>query len=205
MRGRFLVFEGPDGSGKSTQVEEARRHLEARGIPCITVRDPGGTAIGDGIRAILLNPAHTAMAPATELLLYAASRAQLVHEQIRPALDAGTTVISDRFHYSTLAYQGVHGSIPEEMLRTVIHCGVDPLEPDYVFFLDLPAMAGLQRIAREKDRMEEKGPFFLEEVRQRYLGIFDGMAEERSGIVDANRPILEVTQDVLERLDDLFS
>ncbi len=205
-RGTFLVLEGPDGCGKSSMLAEIKEHLRVKNKEAVFVRDPGGTVIGGKIRQLLLDPENVAMCPTTELLLYAASRAQLVNEVIRPALEEGKLVISDRFYLSTLVYQGVessrkHGRLTEDRLREIVRIGVEDTPPDHIFLLDAPAEVGLARVGNEKDRMEQKGLVFFEEVRQRYLGFADGMGEEKVSIIDADRPILEVKQDLLERLD----
>ncbi len=204
MSAKFIVFEGTDGSGKSTMIEEVREHLRVKGIKARFVYDPGGTEIGQQLRKVLLDPKNEAMTPLTELLLYSASRAQLVGEVIRPALARGEIVISDRYIYSTLAYQGVAGEISEEVLRATVMTGCGGLEPDHIIYLDIPAEDGLRRAGRNPDRMEQKGVFYMEEVRQRYLGMFDTMPPSRATIIDATESILEVKKEVLEKIDLLF-
>lgn len=107
MKGLFIVMEGPDGSGKTTQINLLKEYLEEAGYECLITREPGGTVIGEEIRQLILNPEHKEMSPVTEMLLYAASRAQLVHEVIGPALEEGKIVISDRFVDSSIVYQGI--------------------------------------------------------------------------------------------------
>lgn len=204
MRGKFIIFEGTDGSGKSSVVEEVKKHLKVRSIPADFVCDPGGTAIGAQIRKILLARENAEMSALTELLLYCASRTQLVAEKIMPALAEGRHVISDRFIYSTLAYQGVSGKIDENTLRTLARVSTGGLEPAHAFLLDVPAEIGLKRAGKDLDRMESKGVCFLEEVRQRYLGMFDALPEGKATVIDATRPILEVTREVLEKIDGLL-
>lgn len=204
MKGKFILFEGPDGCGKSSMVEATRRHLEVKGMEAVFVQDPGGTPIGQQLRKVLLNKDNAEMCAMTELLLYVASRAQLVAETIKPALDEGKTVIADRFFLSTLVYQGVAGAMPEEQLKEIVKLGTESVKPDHVILLDVPADIGLARVGKERDRMELKGLRFFEEVRQRYLGYADAMPESRLTIVDAARPILEVKKDVLDLLDALL-
>ena len=204
MRGKFIIFEGTDGSGKSSVVEEVKKHLKVRFVPADFVCDPGGTAIGAQIRKILLARENAEMSALTELLLYCASRTQLVAEKIMPALAEGRHVISDRFIYSTLAYQGVSGKIDENTLRTLARVSTGGLEPAHAFLLDVPAEIGLKRAGKDLDRMESKGVCFLEEVRQRYLGMFDALPEGKATVIDATRPILEVTREVLEKIDGLL-
>jgi dTMP kinase len=201
MEKKFIVFEGTDGSGKSTMLEEVRKHLASRGVTAEFVCDPGGTAIGGQIRQILLAAKNANMSTLTELLLYSASRAQLVTEKILPALNAGQSVISDRFIYSTLAYQGVAGEIPANLLKTVVQAGCSGLEPDHVIFLDVPAEIGLKRAGKGGDRVESKGVCYMDEVRQRYLGLLDTFSEEKATVIDANRNILEVKKEVLDTID----
>ncbi|MBN2710896.1 MAG: dTMP kinase [Planctomycetes bacterium] len=203
MPGKFIVFEGPDGCGKSTMVEAARRHFKVKGVAATFVQDPGGTDIGQQIRKILLDKHNDAMCPMTELMLYVASRAQLVAEIIRPALERGEVVVSDRFTASTLAYQGVAGSVPEDKLKEMVKFSADGLEPDHVILLDVPAEIGLERVGSSKDRMELKGLVFFEEVRQRYLGFADGMPEDKVSVLDASRSVLEVQREMLDILDDV--
>ena len=107
MKGLFIVMEGPDGSGKTTQINLLKEYLEEAGYECLITREPGGTVIGEEVRQLILNPEHKEMSPVTEMLLYAASRAQLVHEVIGPALEEGKIVISDRFVDSSIVYQGI--------------------------------------------------------------------------------------------------
>lgn len=205
MRGKFIVFEGPDGCGKSTMLEAARRHLAATGRSAVFVQDPGGTEIGAQIRKILLSRKNESMCAATELLLYVASRAQLAAEVIVPALERGETVISDRYTLSTLVYQGVSRSLPETELRHVTQTGLGlAAEPDMVILLDVPVETGMSRVGGHKDRMEAKGDLFHQEVRQRYLGFAAGAPEEKVRVVDANRTVLEVKKEVLEILDEVL-
>lgn len=204
MAGSFIVFEGPDGSGKSSMVEEARRHLEVKGVAASFVQDPGGTKIGQQLRSVLLDAKNAEMCALTELLLYVASRAQLVEEVIRPALERGEVVVSDRFTMSTLVYQGVNGALPEKRLKEVVGLGVEAVRPDHVILLDVPAETGLARVGKSRDRMEQKGLLFFEEVRQRYLGQADAMPDDSITVIDASRTVLEVKKDVIEALDDIL-
>jgi len=170
LAGRFLVIDGPDGVGKTTQLERLAEHLRSRGVAVCGVRDPGGTPIGDRIREILLDSAHGEMAVACELMLYMASRAQLVAEVIRPALAEGRCVLSDRYVSATVAYQGAGGADP----RTVLDAGrmaVGETWPDLTVILDLDAEAGLARAGESNghDRMEAKSLAFHRRVREMFL------------------------------------
>lgn len=204
MTGRFIVFEGPDGGGKSTMIEEVRRHLRVRGAEAVIVQDPGGTAIGQQIRRILLDTDNDGMEPLTELLLYVASRAQLVGEIIRPALEAGGLVISDRFVISTLVYQGAARALPEDRLREIVRVGIEDIQPDHVFLLDVPVATTMARLGSKRDRIEQRGAAFFEEVRERYLGYVDALPPERATVIDAARPILAVQKEILEGIDALL-
>jgi dTMP kinase len=170
LAGRFLVIDGPDGAGKTTQQALLARSLREEGLDVSTLRDPGGTAIGDRIRKILLDPEATEMSVACETLLYMASRAQLAHELIRPALSAGACVLMDRFISSTIAYQGAGGEDVEEIL-TAGRIAVGDLWPDLTLLLDLPSREGLDRSAKRGrlDRMESKTLAFHERVRKGFL------------------------------------
>lgn len=204
MAGKFIVFEGTDGAGKSAMLAATKEYLEAKGISAVYVQDPGGTAIGTALRQVLLNPEFDSMTPMTELLLYSSSRNQLVSEIIRPALAEGKTVISDRFTYSTLAYQGASGKLDSTVLESITEAGADSLIPDYVIFLDLPAEVGLSRISGEKDRVEEKGIYYMEEVRARYHHALSQLPSGQLCIIDADRNIEQVKVDVLESINELL-
>ncbi len=204
MTGKFIVFEGTDGAGKSAMIAATKEHLKSKGIKALYVQDPGGTDIGYALRKVLLNPEFTKMTPMTELLLYSASRNQLVNELIRPALERGEVVISDRFIYSTLAYQGASGRINDETLCSITEAGADGLKPDNIIYLDLPAEVGLSRILSKKDRVEEKGIQYMKEVRTRYHEALSKIPVSRLCIINADKAIEKVKTDVLESLDELL-
>jgi dTMP kinase len=168
LSGKFIVIDGPDGAGKSTQLELLAGFLLQSGVDLARARDPGGTAIGDRIREILLSPQHAEMAPATELLLYMASRAQLVQQVLRPALAAGKCVLCDRYVWSTVAYQGAAGCDTDAILQ-VAQVAVAGLWPDLTIILDIDSQHGLARLKRAPDRMESKAIEFHRKVRDLYL------------------------------------
>jgi len=168
LAGKFIVIDGPDGAGKSTQVARLADWLAAQGVDAVRTRDPGGTAIGDRIRAILLDRSAAEMSVACETMLYMASRAQLVAEVVRPALAAGKCVLCDRFVSSTIAYQGAGGADPAAILR-VAEVAVGGTWPDLTVILDIDAEQGLARVKRGLDRMESKGPEFHRWVREGFL------------------------------------
>lgn len=167
LAGRFIVVDGPDGAGKSTQIHLLAQWLGEQGVPLTQVRDPGGTAIGDRIREILLDKRHGEMAVECELMLYMASRAQLVRQIIRPALAQGRCVLADRYISSTIAYQGAGGA-DVDAIRRVADVAVGGLWPDLTIVLDIESEEGLRRAHRGvgHDRMELKGLEFHRKVRQ---------------------------------------
>jgi dTMP kinase len=169
LRGRFLAFEGPDGSGKSTQIARFQAWAESQGLPLLVVREPGGTPIGERVREILLDPAHEEMNVRCEMLLYMASRAQLVQERVEPALRDGICVLSDRFVGSTLAYQGAAGGLPESDIRAVAQVAIGGRWPDLDVLLDVDTETAMRRLNPLLDRMESKGSAFHRRVREGYL------------------------------------
>jgi dTMP kinase len=152
----FVTFEGPEGSGKSTQARMLYGHLHSRGYPVILVREPGGTRIGDLIRRIVLDLQHTEMAATTEMLLFSAARAQLVSQVIRPYLDQGGIVLCDRYADSTYAYQGYGLGHDLEELRSITAVATGGLLPDLTMYLDLTADEGLERKRRKRQETAEQ-------------------------------------------------
>jgi dTMP kinase len=174
-RGAFITFEGSEGCGKSTQVKRLAARLEQAGVPTLITREPGGTAIGEKIRDLLqFAPESFAMMPETEVLLFEASRAQLVRETIQPALERGTVVISDRFFDSTTVYQGVARKLPPDSVDTLNQFAVGNTRPDVTFILDIDVEIGRNRLLRRvrpvavKDRLEEEPIEFHERVCRGY-------------------------------------
>jgi dTMP kinase len=174
-RGAFITFEGSEGCGKSTQVKRLAARLEQGGVRTLVTREPGGTAIGEKIRDLLqFAPESFAMTPETEVLLFEASRAQLVRETIQPALDQGTVVISDRFFDSTTVYQGVARKLSPDIVATLNAFAVGNTRPDLTFILDIDVETARNRMLRRvrpvavKDRMEEEPIEFYERVCQGY-------------------------------------
>jgi dTMP kinase len=169
LAGRFLVFDGPDGSGKSTQIAKFVALCRKVGLDVLEVREPGGTAIGEQIRAVLLSKENEEMALRCELMLYMASRAQLIEEKIRPARTAGMLVLADRFISSTLAYQGAAGGIP---LQEIMACGQVAIGgdwPDLTVIFDVDESTAATRLNPILDRMELKGAPFHRKVREGFL------------------------------------
>ncbi len=192
MRGLFITFEGPEGSGKSTQARWLAEFLEQQGYAVVLTREPGGTPIGDQIRQILLNRANHAMHSRTEVLLFQASRAQHVEELICPALKAGKIVICDRYADSTLAYQGYGRGEDVGELRRLIEYATGGLWPDLTLWLDLPVEAGLARIAPDRrNRLDAEALAFHRKVHAGYAHL--AAAEPHRWVrVAADRPREEV-------------
>lgn len=200
--GKFITLEGPEGSGKTTQIALLHEWLLAQGHQVVCTREPGGTRIGEQIRAILHDPAHLEMAAQAEILLYSASRAQLVAEVIQPALAAGQWVLCDRYFDSTYAYQGYGRGLSLEALRYITHFATQGLVPDVTFYLDLPPEVGLQRRWRsggEVNRLDREALAFHERVRAGYLELAR-QEPARWIIVDAAGTIVEVQAVLREQL-----
>lgn len=170
MKGLFIVMEGPDGSGKTTQINLLEQYLKEAGYECLITREPGGTVIGEEVRELILNPEYKEMSPVTEMLLYAASRAQLVHEVIGPALEAGRIVISDRFVDSSIVYQGIARNLGISTVAAVNAPGIGIYRPDGIFFIDLSEAEGIRRKKNQKklDRMEQESIDFHHLVSEGY-------------------------------------
>jgi dTMP kinase len=203
VKGLFITFEGTEGSGKTTQISLLTEWLDQRKIPYLAVREPGGTKIGDLIRNILLNNKLTEMKQRTEILLYAASRAQLVEQKILPALQAGQLVICDRYLDSSVVYQSLAANWDLKEVLSVNQVATGGLKPIRTYLLDLPIEIGQKRLmARrtQKDRIEQKELAFHQRVREGYLKL----AEEepnRFRVISADQKIQRIHQQII---DDLF-
>lgn len=169
MKGKFISFEGSEGSGKSTQSRMLAGYLRKKGLKVVFLREPGGTRISEEIRDILLNPKNKSMTKICELLLYMASRSQAVSEVILPALKKGKVVICDRFLDSTLAYQGYGLGMDIRLIKYIADFVTLRLKPGLTLFLDLPAKEGLRNINRPKDRIEKRPLEYHRRVRNAYL------------------------------------
>ena len=206
MKGTFITFEGGEGSGKSTQARLLAAALKNEGYDVVSTREPGGTGIGDAIRAILLNPDLSEMGNVTELLLLAASRAQNVYERIRPALERGGVVVCDRFTDSTLAYQGYGRDSDLSLLKSLNRLATGGVMPDLTILLDLPADVGLARSkalekdeagAGEGDRFEQEDIDFHRRLRNGFLELARREPERfrliavQDGIEDTQRLVRE--------------
>lgn len=194
----FITFEGPDGSGKSTQIVRLAERLRAVGCAVLQTREPGGTTIGEQIRHVLHDLANTAMQPRAELLLYSAARAQLVGEVIRPHLNAGGLVLSDRFFDSSLAYQGYGHGLDLDLLRSIQTFATGGLRPDLTLFFDIEAEAGLRRRqhgAGEWNRLDAYALEFHKRVRDGYLAL--ASAEPTRWVrLDASQSVEALAADV---------
>ena len=211
LSGYFIVFDGPDGCGKTTQMNALITRLEAQGVKVRRLREPGGTAIGEQIRKILLDPDNESMDVRCEMLLYMASRAQLVHEQIKPALAAGECVLSDRFASSTLAYQGGGGGMDLQLILDVTKSAVGDTYPDLTIIFDLDIDQAMMRLnplltsgaGLFQDRIEQRTRDYFQRVRENYLWQAKQWPE-RYRVVDAGKPIAHVEKQVLKTLEEFF-
>jgi len=203
----FITFEGPEGSGKTTQLQALRAYLEARGFPVYAPREPGGTRIGDLVRNIVLNPEYTEMQPAAEILLFSAARAQLVGQEIRPRLAQGQIVLCDRYADSTLAYQGYGLGLDLQTLRVITAFATGGLQPDLTFLLDVPVEVGLARkrgqAANEWNRMERRQREYHERVRAGYREMAEA-EPARWRVLDATRPFGDVQAAIRAEVDRLI-
>jgi dTMP kinase len=208
----FITFEGIEGSGKTTQIQHVAGFLASAGYDCVVTKEPGGTPIGEKIRAILLNPEHKGLHPAVELFLYSADRVQHVTELIAPALDAGRVVICDRFHDSTTVYQGVSRGMEMEWVNRLNRMAIGGFLPDVTFVLDLPPRIGLERAWRQikngmrssaETRFEKEKLAFHERVRNGYLELAR-FFPDRIVVINASVLEKEVTESILKELKRRF-
>lgn len=200
MTGRFITFEGIDGSGKSTQAMRLVERLRSLGREVTAVREPGSSPLAERVRAILLDPVMAGIDPRAELLLYVACRADLVEQAIRPALSRGATVVSDRFSDSTVAYQGYGRRLGAELVRRANLVATSGLSPDLTFLLDVPVETGASRTSRKRvDRLEGEDTAFHERVRHGFLEIARQEAK-RIVVVDGAQTVDEVTDRITDQL-----
>jgi dTMP kinase len=205
----FITFEGSEGCGKSTQVQRLAARLESLGVPFLLTREPGGTFIGDQIRQLLqYTPQARNMTPETELLLFEASRAQLVREMIQPALARGQCVISDRFFDSTAVYQGIARRLDAGVVEQLNRFAVGDCRPDLTFILDVDLATARHRMLRRVrplagDRMEQEPPAFYEDVCAAYRDLA-GSDAQRFRLIDGNRSIEQIENEIWEELSARF-
>ena len=200
----FITFEGPDGSGKTTQMDLLMPFLAAKGLDTVRTREPGGTDIGDQIRSVIMNMKNKSMHPRSEILLFCASRAQLVEELIRPSLSEGKLVLCDRYADSTLAYQGYGHGLDRDALIRLLDFATGGLKPDLTLLFDISAEAGLRRRLtnhEEWNRMDDYALQFHERVRSGYLAM--AAAEpERWVVINADRTPDEIHAEVVSVLTE---
>lgn len=196
MKPLFIVLEGPDASGKSTQLRLLSEALSARGIPLVATREPGGTPLGEKLRELVLAPGFS-IRPLTELLLIVAARHEHVEKVIRPALSDGKWVLSSRYTLSSLAYQGWGRGLDRDLIRRLNELATGGLEPDHLFLLDLPPAVAYGR-TRERDRFEGEGLEFFTQVRVGYLELIRSVP--RSHVIDGTLPPERVLGEILAHL-----
>lgn len=196
MQAKFITLDGIDGSGKSTHLATIKNWFEQQQLPVLFTREPGGTAIGEALREILLNPA-TQASLRTETLLMFAARQQHLEEVIRPALQQGISVVSDRFTDATFAYQGGGRGVPFADIETLENWVQGSLRPDLTIILDVPLEVSMERInrSREKDRFEQEQADFFIRVRAAYLQRAQA-APQHYAIIDSNRELTEVQAEI---------
>ena len=202
MRGIFISMEGPDGSGKSTQLELIKKYLEEKGYEIIITREPGGTRISEAVREIILNKEYTEMGYMTEALLYASARAQLVTEVIKPAIESGKAVISDRFVDSSAVYQGMARGLGVENVYKINEFAIQGMMPDLTIHLDLPAKVGISRKKDQKelDRMEMETLDFHEKVAEGYRKLAS-LAPDRIYTIDATQSVETINKLIIEKIE----
>lgn len=182
----FIVFEGVDGAGKTTQLQKLVQWLEQSGSNVVTCKDPGSTLLGEQLRSILLGAHETPIDMRTEMMLFTTARTQLVQEIVKPALDAGKVVVLDRYIFSTIVYQGHAGKLDTEDIRAVNHIATAGLMPDLTFILDLPVAVSMQRLGSSLDRMESRGSEYFQQVREGFILESDRWPTGVE-LIDANR------------------
>ncbi len=207
----FITLEGIEGSGKTTQIGHLKAYFEGRGHRCVVTREPGGTVIGEKIRAILLDPQNRDLAPSAELLLYMADRAQHIHSLVKPALAGDSIVLCDRYFDATLVYQGFARGLDVRLIEKLHALLFDNLKPDVTLLLDLPPRIGLARAWKQLDdgsrvgresRFEEEAVAFHEKVRSGYLELAN-LEPERFRIIDASQDEQNVKAQIRKILSNL--
>lgn len=204
MRGKFIVFEGSDGSGKSSVLEKVSQYLDETGIDYLITREPGGTNIGEEVRKILLHSKdEDKFNDRTEALLFAAARSQSVEEVLKPALKTKDLVISDRYVMSSLAYQGYARNLGVNEVKMINDFATDNLKPDYTFFLDVDPITVLNRKRQkvEADRLEREGNDFHNRVYEGYKSLLN---DENVIVIDARQSLEKVIQDTIEKLKEIL-
>ncbi|MGD8192563.1 dTMP kinase [Brevibacillus ginsengisoli] len=203
MNGLFITFEGPDGAGKTTQVQKFAEQLIQQGYDVLLTREPGGTPISDQVRELVLSPSHPEMHDHTEVLLYAASRSQHVHEKVIPALKSGKIVVCDRFVDASIAYQGYGLGIPVEEVERINRFATSGLVPNRTYMLDVPVTEGKARLLARSglDRIEQKGEAYHERVREGFRKLA-AQHPERIQVINACRSIETIAHEILTDFTD---
>jgi dTMP kinase len=206
MRGRFITFEGSEGCGKTTQIQSLRGRLQEEGREILLTREPGGTAAGEKIRDLLQHaPEGEGLTPEAEVLLFTASRAQLVREQIMPAIERGVYVLADRFLDSTTVYQGVARGLDAAAVADINRFAVGECMPDMTFLLDLDIKEGRRRVSErsggDEDRMERETDAFFEKVRRGYLDLA-AREPERFIVLDAMKSPDQIGREIWNYLEE---
>ena len=203
LTGKFITFEGAEGSGKSTQAALACRYLEEKKARVLHIREPGGVKISEAIRRILLNVKNTGMSDACEMLLYMAARSQLIEEVILPELRKGTTVLCDRYLDSTLAYQGYGNGVDLKIIKEIGTFATRDLTPDLTLLFDIDTQKGFSRMGREKDRIEMRALGYHTRVRKGYLQMAQ-KEPQRFRVIQGDKSKEEIFQTVKTCLDQLL-
>lgn len=204
-RGLFLTLEGVDGCGKSTQLAFLTEYLKQKGLDVLLTREPGGCAISEQVREILLSPENKAMSAETEMLLYAAARAQHIAEKILPALEAGKVVLCDRYLDSSIAYQGYGRELGEARVRQINWYAIERCMPDATFLFLLEVDRSFERIRQgreSKDRLEQESRGFFERVDFGFHAL--AQQEERIRVIDAARSVEQVWAELREKVDEVL-
>lgn len=200
-QGLLIALEGPDGCGKTTQIQLLDNYFKIKGFDVIKTREPGGTAISEKIRNIILDNNNNEMSNMCEALLYAASRAQLADEVIKPALNSGKMVICDRFVYSSMVYQGIGRELGMDAIKSINEAALRGLEADIVFMITIPYEQGLERKRnqRELDRLENVGDNFHKKVFEGYSKICE--IYDKIIVIDGNRSIEEIHNEIITHIE----
>jgi dTMP kinase len=206
MSGLFISFEGTDGAGKTTQINMLKEYFEQQGVDVVTTREPGGTPIGEKIREIIIDNNNSEMTRYTEVLLYAAARAQLVSELIEPSLKHGKVVIADRFLDSSMVYQGFARGLGEEVITDINKYAVKGLKPDITFFLKLTPEQSIERKREqaELDRMESAGDNFHRRVYDGYM-MLSRRNSSRICVIDATATVEDIHRSITRHIEKVFS
>lgn len=204
MKGKFIAFEGSDGSGKSTVLAKVKEYLDENNVSYIITREPGGTKIGEQIRDILMSNENTEMDDKTEALLFAAARAQSVEEKLKKELENKDLVISDRYVLSSLAYQGYARGLGVDGVRSINEFATNSLKPNYTFFLDVDPITVLERKKSqvESDRLEEESNNFHQKVYDGYQELLKD--EENVILIDASQTVEEVVEETINNIKKIL-